>query len=122
MSNRSSWKSEPPRKVAFIKSLIIQNLSFTEGHIWQILFLLRARSGVHAHSATGVTGIFCCVNLSVQCFEKFSNMVFTTMPNPATSSGIRNTHLRRGVADARSGGELFIVGITPTVKYWMVLN
>ena len=27
----------PNGKVGFIKSLIIQNLSFTEGHIWQIL-------------------------------------------------------------------------------------
>ena len=41
-------------------------------------------------------------------------MVFTTMPNPVTNSGIRDTHHRGGVADAKSGGESFIAGIKPT--------
>jgi hypothetical protein len=112
----------PHGKVAFIKSLIIQNLSFTEGHIWQILSILRKRSGFHVRAAAGGIGIIRRINLSVQCFEKFSNMVFTTMPNPVTNSGIRDTHHRGGAADAKFGGELVIVGIKPILKCWMKLN
>jgi hypothetical protein len=43
------------------------------------------------------------------------------MPNPVANSGIRDTHQRGGVADAKSGGASFFAGIKPALVCWMKL-